>query len=77
MKRQNLFLFLSFIFTFTFSNFVNGKSLNKEYIKVDKKARKLKNKILRTKSNYSVNGVLPEKTNFCRNGQVRDIVAVW
>ena len=58
MKRQNLFLFLSFIFTFTFSNFVNGKSLNKEYIKVDKKARKLKNKILRTKSNYSVNGVV-------------------
>ena len=37
MKRQNLFLFLSFIFTFTFSNFVNGKSLNNEYIKIEKK----------------------------------------
>ena len=58
MKRQNLFLFLSFIFTFTFSNFVNCKSLNKEYIKIEKKARKLKNKILRAKSNYSVNGVV-------------------
>ena len=58
MKRQNLFLFLSFIFTFTFPNFVNGKSLNKEYIKIEKKARKLKNKILRAKSDYSVNGVV-------------------
>ena len=60
MKRQNLFLFLSFIFTFTFSNFVNGKSYNKEYIKIEKQARKLKNKILRTKSDYSVKGVVFE-----------------
>ena len=58
MKRQDLFLFLIFMFTFTFSNLVNGKSINKDYIKIEKKARKLKNKILRAKSDYSVNGVV-------------------
>ena len=58
MKCHYSFQLLLLFLFFTFASSATGKILNRDYIDIERKARRLKKAILRAKSDYTINGAV-------------------